>query len=205
MQKLVVKTAVKTVLILLGIIIGFFAIFNFSFPQHMATAMESVGNYDMAVKYANLRYFYTKNCYDLARCFDDSVLAEDDENVISYGEKLINDVKYPEVCNYYNRLFNGRYDYNHKVNSCLMVSYFNMGQTDKAIDIACEDNGTDSFEKGNLIIVLSSKIYNTHDAMGAEKLLLRLENITPVGEEQQADYNYVIQKLRSTKLEGEKA
>lgn len=56
MQKLVVKTAVKTVLILLGIVIAAFAIFNFAFPQHMATAMESLGNYDMAVKYANLRY-----------------------------------------------------------------------------------------------------------------------------------------------------
>lgn len=203
MQKLVVKTAVKTVLILLGIIIGFFAIFNFSFPQHMATAMESIGNYDMAVKYANLRYFYTKNCYDLARCFDDSVLADDDENVVLYGEKLINNVEYSNVCDYKNRLFNGYFDYNHKVKSCLTVSYYNIGQTDKAIDMACEDNGTTSFEKGNSIIVLSSKIYNKHDAIAAEKLLLRIENnVTPVGAEQEGDFNYVIQKLRSTVSEG---
>lgn len=179
MEKLVVKTAVKTVLIILGVFIAVFAIFNFAFPQHMATVTESIGNYELAVKYASLRYYYTKNCDDLARCFDDSVLLGKDEYILQYGEQLIDKGRdYEEVCKSKNILQTGSgYDYDHWVKGKLAVSYYNTGKTDKAIEMAAADNGTKSFAYGNALMSLAARIRAEKDAATAEKLLVVLEEI----------------------------
>ena len=213
MQKLVVKTAVKTVLILLGIIVGAFAIFNFAFPQHMATAMESVGSYDMAVKYANLYYIYTGDSFDLARCYDDSVLAEDDESIIYYAEKLIKDSNYQKVCKQRDELYNKMYqeqlgknfDYNLRVRSTLAVSYYNealklegnerQDYTQKAIDFASEANGVNRFPYGNPLMTLSIKIVKNSDKSAAQIMLTVLEGVTPTDNNESQDLNYIKIKL----------
>lgn len=217
MQKLVVKTAVKTVLILLGIVIAAFAIFNVAFPQHMATAMESLGNYDMAVKYANLRYFYTKDTFDLARCFDDSVLAGSDGNVISYGEMLRADKNYGKVCAERNSLYNDLYsdqfgfkfDYDLRVESSLSVSYYNEATakegderaeyTQKAIDFAKEANGETKFTYGNALMTLSVRIINQKDEAAAAAMLTALDSLTVEDSKQQSDLDYVKTMLRGVK------
>ncbi|MGN1104661.1 MAG: hypothetical protein ACI4QI_07300 [Candidatus Coproplasma sp.] len=213
MQKLVVKTAVKTVLIIMGIIIAGFSIFNFAFPQHMATAMESLGNYSMAVKYANLRYVYTGDSFDLARCYDDSVLAADDSAIINYAEKLLSDKNYNVVCQERNDMYNKIYseqlgksfDYDLRVRSTLSVSYYNEAvnkegderatYTTKAIDFALEANGTNRFPYGNALMTLSIKIANNKDNAAAQSMLTVLEGVTPTDEEL-SDYQYVVNKLR---------
>lgn len=216
MQKLVVKTAVKTVLILLGIIVGAFAIFNFAFPQHMATAMESVGSYDMAVKYANLYYMYTGDSFVLARCYDDSVLAEDDGSIIYYAEKLLEDKNYQAVCknrnDTYNKIYSEqlgkRFDYDLRVRSTLSVSYYNEAlkmegekrqtYTQKAIDFASEANGVNRFPYGNPLMTLSMKIVKNSDKWAADIMLTVLEGVTPTDEER-SDYLYVKTRLNGVK------
>lgn len=185
MQRVVVKTAVKTVLILLGIVVGAFAVFNIAFPQYMASAMESIGSYDMAVKYANLRYVYTGDSYDLARCFDDSVLADDNASIVEYGEKLIASEEYPDICLKRDAQFGGHFSYESSVNSSLAAAYFYTGQVDKAIEFALEDNGTASFAYGNTLMVLAYKIRNSGDAVAAAKMLVVLEEVTAEDDEQE--------------------
>lgn len=213
-QRLVVKTAVKTVLILLGILIAVFAIFNFAFPQHMATAMETLGNYGMAVKYANLRYVYTNDSFDLARCYDDSVLAEDDGAIVYYGEKLTADENYNKVCSARNDLYNGMYsdqfgfnfDYDLRVRSTMAVSYYGeavekegeerVEYTQKAIDFAITANGTDRFPYGNPLMTLSVKIANEKDAAAAQAMLTALDGVTPTEEKEKSDLVYFKGKLK---------
>lgn len=214
MQKLVVKTAVKTVLILLGIIIAAFAIFNFAFPQHMATAMEALGNYNMAVKYANLRYTYTGDCFDLARCYDDSVLSGENENIILYAEKLLADKDYERVCAERNGIYNDMYadqfgfnfDYDLRVRSTTSVAYYSQAikmdgddrstYTQKAINFALDANGNDRFPYGNSLMTLSIKIANNNDLAAAELMLVALDGITPTDEEEKGDLMYFKNKLR---------
>ncbi|MGN1060179.1 MAG: hypothetical protein ACI4QN_00450 [Candidatus Coproplasma sp.] len=214
MQKLVVKTAVKTVLILLGIVIAAFAIFNFAFPQHMATAMEALGSYGMAVKYANLRYTYTQDSFDLARCYDDSVLAGDDESIIIYAEKLIADKNYDNVCaqrnGLYNNIYNGQFgfsfDYDLRVRSSVSVSYYNEAlkkegenretYVQKAINFALEANGTTRFPYGNALMILSIKIANNDDVAAAESMLAALDGITPTDADEMEDLSYFKNKLK---------
>lgn len=214
LQKLVVKTAVKTVLIILGIIVAAFSIFNFAFPQHMATAMESLGNYGMAVKYANLRYTYTGDSFDLARCYDDSVLAGDDESIILYAEKLLADKNYKTVCQERNDMYNKMYqdqfgftfDYDLRVISTLSVSYYNeavkkegaerVTYTQKAMDFALEANGGDRFLYGNALMALSIKIVNNKDKAAAASMLEVLDTITPTEQAESIDLETIKSKLR---------
>lgn len=214
MQRLIVKTAVKTVLILLGIVIAVFAIFNFAFPQHMATAMETLGNYGMAVKYANLRYVYTNDSMDLARCYDDSVLAEDDGAIIYYAEKLIDDFYYDHVCAVRNGTYNDMYsdqfgfnfDYDLRVRSTLSASYYNeavklngserVEYTQKAVDFALQANGTNRFPYGNALMVLAISVTNQNDSVAANMMLVALDGVTTENS-QEGDYlTYFKSKLR---------
>ena len=194
-----VKTAVKTVLIILGILIIVFAIFNFAFPQHMATATESIGNYSLAVKYADLRYKYTKSGTDLARCFDDSVLLGEDKYILEYGEKLIAHKDYQAVCEERNEsnVSGGSYayDYNNWVKSKVCVSMYTSDRRGEAIETALQYNGTSSFTYGNPLMSLASHIKSAADADGATALLSALKQITPV-ETAEKDYlNKVIESL----------
>ncbi|MCM1546620.1 MAG: hypothetical protein NC033_06280 [Clostridiales bacterium] len=197
MEKLVVKTAVKTVLIILGIIIAVFAVFNFAFPQHMATATESIGNYDLAVKYASLRYYYTKNSDDLARCFDDSVLLGKDEYILQYGEQLVNHRDYAYVCERKNSRQTGSgYDYDHWVKGKLAVSYYNTGKTQKAVEMAAESNGNKSFAYGNALMSLAVYIRAEHDVEAANAILEILEQIEPAEQKEQGYLTTVIAAMR---------
>ena len=82
MFNVVVKTALKT---LLGVIIALliaFAIASLGFPGSMASLFENWGNYSLATGYASLSYSYSGNAEDLARCFQDSVLAGNDGDIV---------------------------------------------------------------------------------------------------------------------------
>ncbi len=183
MEKLVVKKAVKTVLIILGIVLVVFAVFNFAFPQHMATVTESMGNYTLAVKYASMRYSQTKDCADLARCFDDSVLLGDDKYILQYGEELVSHMDYDAVCKLKNEEYSGAgFDYNHRVNAKMAVSYYNTGKTAEAIALAVEDNGYKSFEYGNALMSLAARIKTEKDAEAAKAISDELDKITPSAE-----------------------
>lgn len=200
MEKLVVKTAVKTVLIILGVFIAVFAVINFAFPQHMATLTEGIGNYDLAVKYANLRYSYTKNCDDLARCFDDSVLWGEDKYILEYGEKLIAHKDYESICEKRNEEQTGKlYNYDRWVKSKLCVSMYNTGKKGKAIELASVENGTDSFIYGNAFMALSTRIKANKDAESAAIILAELEKINPSDATEQENLTHLKEIMRGVK------
>ncbi|MDE5766146.1 MAG: hypothetical protein K2I17_03155 [Clostridia bacterium] len=202
MEKIVVKTAVKTVLIILGILVAVFAVFNFAFPQHMATATESIGNYDLAVKYSLLRYNYTKKCEDLARCFEDSVLLGEDKYILEYGEKLTAHHDYAEVCKIKNQQQSGsRFDYGHWVNSKLAVSYYKTGEKSKAITLAAQDNGKQSFVYGNALMSLSASIRSAGDVESATAILSSLEEIHPDDASERDTLTQVIAIIRGFVLD----
>jgi len=184
LEKLVVKTAVKTALIILGVLIVVFAVFNFAFPQHMATVAEGIGNYNIAVKYASLRYTYTRSGEDLARCFDDSVFLGNDDYIIEYGEKLKNRDDFQEICENTNEKVGGGYDYEHRVYGKLSVSYYNKGRKEEAVALAYEANGTDSFAYGNALMSLSSVARSAKDAATCSLIIEKLDSLNPVKEEE---------------------
>lgn len=197
-ERIVVKTAVKTVLILLGIVIVSLGVLNIAFPQYMATFTENIGNYSLAVKYASLRYTYTGDVYDLARCVDDSILSGKDEFILEYGEKLIGSDGYEQVAEYKNtQVLNGAMDYGLFVSGKVAAAKYSLGDFDGALELALASNGATSFKKGNPLAALAAKVRERDDAVSAEKLLRVLDNVNPVDEEE-AHYKNELYKLVKT-------
>lgn len=185
LERIVVKTAAKTALILLGVLVVAFCVLNLVFPQHMATFTENIGNYTLAVKYASLRYSYTGDVYDLARCVDDSILAEKDDLILDYGEKLLGDEGYAMVVEYKNaQVLNGAMDYDAFVCGKVAVAQYRMGDFDAALELAENSNGTNSFKKGNALAALAVEVRAQRDAESAEKLLAVLDGINSSEEEE---------------------
>lgn len=218
MEKVVLKAAVKAVLAILIIFVLVFAVFNLAFPQHMATFTENMGYYSLAVKYADLRYSYTKNYDDLVRCFEDGVLAKNDSYVIKYGESVIeNKDKFEELCEKKQNA-DSAYLYRDWAYSKVSVSYYNEGKKDsnkdngekkvvKAFELAIEGNGLDEFRYGNALMSLAASISAARDGNTA-LLMFRVldegfmlpdgQKITPTEQRQIDDFELVKTKMRST-------
>lgn len=205
LEKIVVKTAVKTVLAILIILVVVFAVFNFAFPQHMATFSESIGNYALAVKYSSLRYSYTGDSMDLARCFDDSVSFGNDDYIIVYGEELVAKEDFPSVCSRKEKEFyelndkyfgdDVAYDYNQRVKGKLAVAYYHKGEGEKAVDFALAANGTKSFASGNAIATLYLEIKAEGDRQAAALMLSALNGVSPVNADEAQALGEVISSL----------
>jgi hypothetical protein len=199
LEKIVVKTAVKTALIVILILLISIGVINFAFPQHVATFAERIGNYQLAVKYTNLRYSYTGDEYDLARLVDDCILSDKDEYIVTYGEKLIDDEGFDEVCEYKNELLKEYIDvdYGQYVAGKVAVSKYNLGDFDGALKLALRINGSLSFKANNAVLALSAKVIENKDRESAVKVVSALGGITTENDGETALLNKLIERLRS--------
>lgn len=177
MNKLIYKTALITLAALAAIAIVVFSLWIVISPQTMAGACEKTGNYSLAVTCADLRYKYTKNTDDLARCAEDSILCGKDKLIIKYGEPLISAKDFPSVCEARDKALEGNkggeyvgltgkdVNYNSYIKSHLAAAQYRSGDTDKAIETVKTDVSGQSLVK--LVIEISEK----SDKQAAEKLL----------------------------------
>lgn len=206
MKNLIVKTAVKTFLIILAVAVVAFGIFNFACPQHMATFAEQVGNYGMAVRYASLRYTYTGDTRDLARCFEDAILAEDDSSVVRYGDEFFRkddcaQVMYELTAESVDET-TGRYvDYLSLFGGSLVKSRYATGNFEGALSLALDLNGgTDSFEYGCPLMSLTAAVYGGQDRENASALLEALRGLSPSDEEQKQLLEQLIKSVTTLTL-----
>ena len=98
MNKLILKTALITLatLILAGLLV--FSLWILCAPQTMATSCEKTGNYSFAVTCADLRYKYTKDIKDLARCAEDGIISGKDKHILKYCGMLVEEDGFEELC-----------------------------------------------------------------------------------------------------------
>ncbi|MBO5328694.1 MAG: hypothetical protein J6B04_05935 [Clostridia bacterium] len=194
MDKVIVKTAIKTVLIILAVCIGAFAILSFAMPSQMATWCEKSGNYSLALKYANLQYGYSNDINDLSRVVENAVYSEDSKNIIKYGEKLVLDDSFNDLCKEKNEYYaNGEYgelklDYKQFICGELSIAYAKEGQEDKAVERAFTANGENTFKKPNALISLSVYAATQNNLQLSQKLTEKLNQIKPNLDENGEDY-----------------
>lgn len=98
MNKVILKTALVTVASLALAALLVFSLWILISPQTMAASCEKTGNYSFAVTCADLRYKYTKDVSDLARCAQDSISAKNDNLIVKYGEMLVADEGFENLC-----------------------------------------------------------------------------------------------------------
>lgn len=173
MNKVILKSAIITVASIVLAALFVFSLWILISPQTMASACENTGNYSFAVTCANLRYKYTNDVYDLARCAQDSILAKKDNLVVEYCEKLVEDSKFEEVCTtkdeYISSTDYGEYASGYKkyIFANLSRSQYRTGNLDGAITSA---------QKGASFSKLVLEIIEKEDIQSASKVLSILKD-----------------------------
>ena len=164
MKKFIIKTAVKTFLICLLVLVVGFVGFNFLCPQHMATYCERLGNYRMAVNYAALRYTYTDDTYDLARCFeDDEFIGKDDWVLVTFDMTVSSGVDYYTL--FGGQLVKSRYDTGNFASALELAVYLNIPEG--------------SFAMSCPLMSLSASVIGRQDRENAPALLEVLQSLSP--------------------------
>ena len=134
MNNVVANTALKTILAVIIALFIAFGIAALGFPQHMATMFENMGAYSFATGFSSLRYTYTREIGDLARCVEDSILDGDDSNVASFGGRLLADPD--EFDSYSATRTDGvweKYDYRQYILGAIASARYNTGDKEGAI------------------------------------------------------------------------
>ncbi len=191
MKNLVVKTAVKTALTILGVLVVAFVAFNFACPQHMATFAENTGSYSLALRYASLRYYYTGDVNDLARCVDDAILTGNPDYIVDYGGQFLSHEGKDEVIADRNESLSG-IEYGNFVEGKVVVAYYDKGNFSQALELAYGYNGMTSFEYGNALMSLSVSVAQNDDEASASRVIEILQLITPSEPQEQ---QYLLQVL----------
>ncbi len=161
MKSIVLKTALKTLLIVISCLLVAFGVLSLGFPQHMATFCESTGNYAVAAQYASLRYQYTGNVDDLNRCMQNAILAQNDARIIEFGKKLTEHKNFDALCAQKDEQFaQGEYNqytlsYRQYIYGKYAVALAKTGKLKAATEAAVNGNGKQSFAKGNALATLT--------------------------------------------------
>ncbi|MDE6667841.1 MAG: hypothetical protein K2K38_05790 [Clostridia bacterium] len=196
MSKVILKTALKTLLIVAVVVLVAFGIASLGFPSEMAGLCEKSGNYSMATGYANLSYTYSKNVNDLNRCFADSIYAKNDNDIVKFGDKLIADEKFSEVCENAEKVVELQVNYKQYVCGHVSAAKYRRGNKDDAFNTATAAmEGVEGFPKNNALAMLSLQVIESRDKDTAAKLL---NEITTNHQEAGNDYyNAFIKELNN--------
>lgn len=201
MFKVIFKTALKTLIIVAVVVLVAFGIASLGFPSQMAGMCEKSGNYKMATGYASLSYTYSKNVNDLNRCFVDSMYAKNDNDTVKFGDKLIADEKFSEVCESITEITvktGGKevkipIDYRQYVCGHVSAAKYRKGKKDEALNTATAAmEGVQGFPKNNALAILSLQVIESGDKDTAAKLITEIES-NHVAESDY--YNTLIQEL----------
>lgn len=175
MNKVVLKTALITIAALAAAALIVFAMWLVISPQTMATSCEKTGNYSFAVTCADLRYKYTGDISDLARCAEDGILSGKDEHILNYCEKLTTHEEFGKICAVKDEALSGGIygehtgEYKAYIFGNLAAAQYRAGDTDKAV-ASSKAGGELAYLKP--VIEISERA----DKLAAEKFLTALEN-----------------------------
>lgn len=195
MKNLIPKTALKTILAVLIALVLAFGILSLGFPAQMASICENMGNYTFATGYASLNYTYTGKISDLARCVDDSILSENEADIVSFGDKFIADKQAFRAYCAEREANDSRFSYTQYVLGSLTAAKYARGDRDGAVEVALfAMEGIENFPAPNALGILASRAIEKGDSQTMDELYSEAQKHTPaVGEEEY--YNTVLKSL----------
>ncbi len=195
MFKVIFKTAVKTLVIIIIALVLAFGIVSLSAPDFMASAFENCGAYSTAAGYASLQYKYTGDVKDLARCFNDSVYARDTDGTAKYGGALLTDPRFSDYCAEVNGnlsetlpdSYKKEADYMQFVYGKTALAKYSGGDKEGALALVSEAlRHTAGFPANNASVEISVKAAENGDGEMKSGLLKIIDSITP--SESESDY-----------------
>lgn len=211
MKKIIIKSALTTLGVVVGCAVFVFAVLSLGFPGTLCGWCEQLGNYGFAVKYASLYYSYTGDVVDLARCADDSILAENDGYIIEYCTQLVDDEGFAQYCTVRDKEINDgisgdenfggiTFSYRHYIYGAVSAAEYRAGESDLAIGYAISSLNAgfdrtsfsaqtysekiEGFPVNNALGSLSLRVIENKDKTTGGKILKVLEGVSPDGDDE---------------------
>lgn len=206
MKNLISGTAIKTFLAVIIVLALTYVGVSFWLPGPMASLYEDMGSYSIAVRYASLAYTYSGGQEDLARCVDDSILADSNADVIRFAEQLVEREDFEDYCLRRDQEMNykleaagieyGEYSYRQFVIGNLACAYFSEGDAGKAVEWADSGmRGVEGFPANNAYAMLASRAVTAGDGQTCQTLLEHVRQIAPLPAQQEY-YSSVLSLLQ---------
>lgn len=172
LKKVIILTAVKTVIALIAAALIVFGILSFGFPRTIAGMCEKTQNYNLAIKYYSLSYFYTGDSQDLLSCVHNSISSENDEDIILYTEKFIAHEDFEKYCEESGE--------KQTVYANLLRAKYRTGDKQGALETArVAMDGVTDFPTSSAMVTLILEVRKAQDAETAKILLDEIEKYTP--------------------------
>ena len=170
MKKLVIKTTViaLSIIITLTFLIG--VIISVASPLTIANASFRLGNKDLAVKFTEKHYLKTLEYDDLALLVERGISAGNDDIVIKYSPEFINSENFEG----YSKTQSG--DYVNYIISGYVVALYNEKDIAKAISLAFQYVDA-SFTLPNPVTTLVYTASGKNDVNTLQKVLTELESL----------------------------
>ena len=206
MKHIVSKTAFKTVLAVLILLIIAFGVMSFGFPQYMATFFEDMGNYSLATSYASLAYTYDGKEENLVRCVDDSILSGNDKKIVDFASRLVNSKTFDDYCAKRDEITRKKleqsglqistdYSYKQYVMGNLACSQYSLGDGNAALETAVIAMDGVGFPANNVLVMLSRRAIMQNDTEMKQKLYEIISNLTYVRADEEEYRRAVLQIL----------
>lgn len=170
MKKLVIKTTVIALSIIIVLTFLVFAIISITSPLTLANASFRLGNKDLAVKYTEKHYLKSLEYDDLALLVERGISANNDKIVIKYAPKFLNSENFEE----YSKTQSG--DYTNYISSGYVVALYSEGEINKSISVAFQYVDA-NFSIPNPVTTLVYTASSKNDVSTLTKILTELESL----------------------------
>lgn len=180
MGKVIVKSAIQILSVLLAIAIAGVLVLHLGFPEVLASYNEKIGNYKLATEYSANYYARVGGIENLSRCVDNAILSGINDYIVLYGEELIADDGFETLCEQKDAQFAYiNLDYKQHVGGKVAVAKYKLLEFTEAMDLALQINGTTTFKQNNALIPLASLIAEKNYVASVPKMLAILDTIVP--------------------------
>ena len=170
MKKLIIKTTIIALSIIIVLSFLVFGLISITSPLTIANASFRLGNKNLAVKYTEKHYLKTNEFEDLALLVERGISAENNEVVIKYAPTLI----YSEEFESYSKSQSG--DYTNYIASGYVISLYGEGEISKCISVAFQYVDA-NFTIPNPVTTLVYTASGKNDVETLTKLLTELETL----------------------------
>ena len=166
MKKLIIKTSVITLTLILIVGFALYGLLGLIYPSSIASVAFRVNNKSVCLKYSEKQYEKTGKVEDLAILVERAIWAEDDETIVKYSALFLNSSDFLD----YAKDKNG---YENYIVCYYVQSLYLLNQTEKSIEIAFSYYNGKSELNPIRVLVLASK----NDSTTLNKILKKLNAI----------------------------
>lgn len=199
MGKLVAKTALCTLSVLIGIALIVFGVVSLAAPSAMLAFSDDLGMEKLSAAYSVAVYERTEKIEDLAEAVERNYNVSNYNECAEYGAKLLADPDFERYCAARDQQTAGdhniRGSYRQYATGIVSASLYRMGSTDAAFDTAFTVLNGD-FPANNAVIYLAYEAISAQDVSFCGRMAEELEKITPQDNEETANKDELVALLR---------